>query len=1409
MSKNSRINSEYLYSEGDIDSYVNNVIRYGLGGFKNEHKFLLNNKFGTENNPCYVLYSGAVDSAGKLPLDFFFDKSKQPAPDPKKRDDRKDVFDELMPVMLSEENCKAKILFPYNITNIHWLTGEIVIDKKGDNVSVVIYTHDPYGGGQLLENNFSILNAALHKIIGESGLQVTSVTSLLSPFTNARQSYGDSTSCGVIVADELVRRITDSNLNISSPYPLGAEQLRLSQLTFLQEKLGEENLDYQLFKQQVTLGGAHLEEYLSIESVEYVSALTIEEIREKVEQVVSSEESNTIKIVKLKQVEKEQYKSLIQQLAYKKSQEELKDLVIVLKDLGYLTTKLGELSGELKYYTEAAVFYQYVITILDEKLSAESKNEFTKQELVDPYQQLSHLQQAIFSAIGGNQEKMPIVQEEAKTNKDMLLILRNRADFYMALKENYRKQAKTDNQQEKQKYQELYVNAARKCFEYTADGMKKFLAKLYSDSEQEMAIAPPCKYAVIGLGSMALQQMTPYSDLEFAILTDNEDYQQSDDPKVREYFKNLSHLVNFKVINLGESIIPISKYGLDMSHLVHKAVNLDLGGKTPLGRIDQDKKYDLVQTVDGMMGYVRNEQHWASHIDKNLPHILEKVCYVYGDEQIVQNYQNNIMEFLNKNVDDSEDKLNCQIRALELLEEGTVEIDYLSQTSSFKSKESVFKGDLDKFRPNLDDAEGRLFDVKQEIYRLPDRMVYNLGLYYGIVGDSSWDTVDKLASKGVIGVEAASNLKNAITFASTLRLKTYLHHQAQIEDMSIFAKPAENESAIKEQAKQIFHLPEADLEEQGGLFQYFYTALPLHRRLEKFCDQYEELDETSKQQFFQQNNFYENNLGNQGLIHYRLLQYKEAQSNLEEALKTAFNQNNLQKHLRLMHMLGNAYYVMGQYDQAIEKYQESLEMRKLIYKDEPHPAIADSLNNLGEAYRNKGQYDQAIEKSQESLEMMKLIYKDEPHPAIAGSLNNLGSAYQAKGQYDQAIEKYQESLKIKKLIYKDEPHPDIAASLNNLGVAYKAKGQYDQAIEKYQESLKINKLLYKDEPHPAIAGSLHNLGIAYADKGQYDQAIEKYQESLKINKLIYKDEPHPDIAASLHNLGSAYDSKGQYDQAIEKYQESLKINKLIYKDEPHPDIAASLNNLGEAYRNKGQYDQAIEKFQESLKIKKLIYKDEPHPDIAASLNNLGNAYQAKGQYDQAIEKYQESLKIKKLIYKDEPHPDIAASLNNLGEAYRNKGQYDQAIEKFQESLKDEPHPGNTSMHMAHYTGNKEDIKLLLQYGAEINAKNDEGKTPVHCLLDRKNITSETKLEIIKEFRQLYDMTIKDKANKTVIDYATEHCPELLSLLSNSVEVTVDSSATNPSTSTNDNIDIDVNLLADIDLSKTNQDLPSP
>jgi hypothetical protein len=309
-------------------------------------------------------------------------------------------------------------------------------------------------------------------------------------------------------------------------------------------------------------------------------------------------------VTELENIEQKHFKPLIQRLVFGQTTAELKELIIVFDDLAKLMKKLGDLSGKLVHYTDAAIMYQHVLTILEEKLIDSTDVE------IEPYKHLTELQSLIFALIGADLTKMRNVKEEANSYKMILINLRKHAE-------------------DKVRETNMEPDMTRELFGYIAYEMKNFLAKVYKDSESQMHSPPPCSYAVVGLGSMALQQITPYSDLEFAILVENEDFRTDSDPKVRDYFENLSHLAHFKVIGLGETVFPVSKYGVDTSHLVHVGVNFDLGGKTPLGRIGNDKPYNLIKSVDWMLHYVYNEEDKASHIDKNLPYILENVCYVY------------------------------------------------------------------------------------------------------------------------------------------------------------------------------------------------------------------------------------------------------------------------------------------------------------------------------------------------------------------------------------------------------------------------------------------------------------------------------------------------------------------------------------------------------------------------------------------------------------------------------------------------------------------------------------------------------------------------------------------------------------------------------------------------------------
>ena len=342
--------------------------------------------------------------------------------------------------------------------------------------------------------------------------------------------------------------------------------------------------------------------------------------------------------------------------------------------------------------------------------------------------------------------------------------------------------------------------------------------------------------------------------------------------------------------------------------------------------------------------------------------------------------------------------------------------------------------------------------------------------------------------------------------------------------------------------------------------------------------------------------------------------------------------------------LGNAYDSLGQYQQAIQYHQQSLDITREIGDKQGE---ASSYNNLGNAYNSLGQYQQAIQYHQQSLDIKREIGDKQGE---AYSYIGLGNAYNSLGQYQQAIQYHQQSLDITREIGDKKGE---ANSYNNLGNAYDSLGQYQQAIQYHQQSLDITREIGDKQGE---ASSYNNLGNAYNSLGQYQQAIQYYQQSLDITREIGDKQGE---AYSYNNLGNAYNSLGQYQQAIQYHQQSLDITREIGDKQGE---AYSYNNLGNAYNSLGQYQQAIQYHQQSLDITREIGDKQGE---ANSYNNLGNAYNSLGQYQQAIQYYQQSLDITREIGDKQGE---ANSYIGLGNAYNSLGQYQQAIQYYQQSL---------------------------------------------------------------------------------------------------------------------------------------------
>ena len=846
-----------------------------------------------------------------------------------------------------------------------------------------------------------------------------------------------------------------------------------------------------------------------------------------------------------------------------------------LAELGNVLLKLaaskqeeaGDSAQDLSPYTEAAILYQHVLSICAQEDAQKKKildSEKAKELSDRAYQGLDQIQASMLAQAKGVAPRATTsgttkalrdgIAEDKRSLLDMRAKFKQRADELAEFRD---KQGSDEGE---------YIGRTQELFKDIAEASKKLLANFYQEAEKELKaveIERPCQYAIMGLGSVALQQTTPYSDLEFAILMEDAPDEVTAEAW-RAYFRKLTYLVHFRVINLGETVLPFSEYEISLDHLGKRGLNFDLGGKTPLGRKvkkdkdkkDKDKPYELIQPVQQMAAYMQNEGGKMEQRDKLLPYILESTCHIYGDRSLHEAYEAKQANFLQEQA--ASGQYAYQQRIAKKLLRGVKDLGRQQP------------GDISSHRPSLEPIDaGKLYNVKEEIYRLADRLLYGLAMYYGLRPQSGWDAVEQLKESGKIHAEAACHLKYMVSFAAMLRLETYLHHGQQNEQLSLPGSQALSESGAEpsQAAHELLMLPPAALKEDGSLFKYYYTALPLHQQMEEFFELLHlrqqmrgkpvlerVLEEVfgakgkyaapQEGAYFQTEPFYDISCAVKVSVYNRLQQYeaaKDCAAKHHEEVKQRYFFNHA-KLARYHHNLAVAYCHLGSIDGSFEHFDTARGLLEGVYGD-GHPEIAKVLRSQGIAHYTQEHFEQSRQCFAKSLQQLQAFYNDN-HPETAQMLLSLGAAYEALGNFEKSLKYKQQALEMLQALY-PEKDPEIARALLSLGESYALDGKLEKSLEHKQEALEMFKDLC-GKSHVEVARTLLSLGESYALGGKLAASLEHKEKALGMLQGLY-GRTHPEVARALLSVGESYEAMGHLAKSKDYKNKSVTMLNVFYK----------------------------------------------------------------------------------------------------------------------------------------------------------------------------------------------------------------------------------------------------------------------
>ncbi|CAI2175399.1 10753_t:CDS:1, partial [Funneliformis geosporum] len=741
---------------------------------------------------------------------------------------------------------------------------------------------------------------------------------------------------------------------------------------------------------------------------------------------------------------------------------------------------------------------------------------------------------------------------------------------------------------------------------------------------------------------------TPYSDIEFCILVNNHN--------MKEALRRMVHLMNFIVISLGQTALPWSLFaipnktsGIDFDDLLKPGFQFDLGGKTPLGRSDKD--YELLQTPQKMADYINPITF------ENDPLLVAELLdcrFLVGNKLLYENYKNLVKQKLLQKGD--VDNLPFHKRmAKVLLQIGTKNL----------------QADLEKYKIRIDKVsdEGKLLNIKNEIYRLPDRLIEGLHMNFATSGEMLWDKISGLLEMNIVNQTGAAQLEFMTAVALQARLFTYLIHDSQSERLSIWN--ATEASSSSEVGSFL------GIDDISDLVRFYQIAIPLYRFVQS------SIDLETPDQINTMENFLDERITTKATICFRFMLYRQAELLLLEAQKSGsedahFQLFRLYVHLEKPRLAYEAYkeylahktpditdrFNLGYLKLTLENHKEALEEFNLILSElmannqeisieciQTHCIIAqiESLlgNPMGESIH--------LKKANEVVERIPDKLKN--HVMIDYYISN-AKWYANQKQYKRSKYYVECALEYTGELYGKQVHIKLVDIYQQAAEIAERFNQREQAVEYRELVIKMLTTLYAGRVANRLLKAYIDLANTLCLVGEFVPAQKQLDYVSSLLFVVEHELTSKAISFQLlHSYMKLEQARKGYKSAYEYYEKAMTLyQKSLTGNSYHRlQLAKFYLDAFDIWIHYNKWQESEQRICEAVKIITEFY-GESHSDLAKAYYQLASLDLLEKKTLSAEEKLLQSYSIYEELPKIYPnYLDTLMKLNEICQQSKEEG----------------------------------------------------------------------------------------------------------------------------------------------------------